>query len=166
MKNLLLITASNGENLKLVRKVAELVDADFNIEIIDLTELHLPLYTPLTEDMGIPKRAKELAEKIKNSDALLITSPEYNGSMAPSLNNMIAWVSISSKDWREAFNGKITVIGTHSGGGGVHVLTAMRQQLAFIGCNVLGRTLHTNRSKELNEDSVRHVFSQVKKLMY
>ena len=165
MKTLLLITASHGENLKLVHTIADLVKTDFKIEIIDLTETLLPLYTPLVEENGIPEGVKELTESIKNSDALFIASPEYNGSMAPTLNNMIAWVSIYSNDWREAFNGKIVVIGTHSGGGGAHVLTAMRQQLAFIGCNVLGRTLQTNRSKTLNHNSVKQVFAQVKKLI-
>ena len=85
--------------------------------------------------------------------------------MAPSLNNMIAWVSVSTQDWRETFNEKVVAIGTHSGGGGAHVLTAMRQQLSYIGCNVIGRTLLTNRSKKLNDESVRQIFSQVKRLI-
>ena len=163
MKKLLLISASSGENFKLTEKVVEILGSHFHYEIIDLTQSSLPLYTSDEEENGIPEQACILANKIKKADALFITSPEYNGSVAPTLNNMIAWVSRSSKDWRESFNGKVTVIGTHSGGGGSHALMAMRQQFSFIGCNVLGRVIHTNYSKPLNTESVEKIFSQVKK---
>ena len=165
MKKLLLISASSGENLKLVEKISEIAQEEFSCEMIDLTQLSLPLYSPRQEENGVPAEAIDLAKRIKEADALFVTSPEYNGSIAPTLNNMIAWVSRSSKDWRESFNGKTTVIGTHSGGGGSYVLMAMRQQLSYVGCNVLGRVIHTNYNKALNEESVSQILKQIQKFI-
>ena len=163
MKKLLLISASSGENLKLVEKISEIARGEFNCEIIDLTQISLPLYSPRQEEGGVPAEAINLATRIKEADALFVTSPEYNGSIAPTLNNMIAWVSRSSKNWRESFNEKATVIGTHSGGGGSYVLMAMRQQLSYVGCNVLGRVVHTNYNKTLNEESLLSILQQIQK---
>ena len=62
-------------------------------------------------------------------------------------------MSRSGEDWRDVFNGKSALIATHSGGGGAHVLMAMRHQLSYVGMNVLGRQLLTNYGKQLNDES-------------
>jgi hypothetical protein len=38
----------------------------------------------------------------------------------------------------------------------------MRQQLSYLGANVIGRQLHTNYSKELSADSLNGCLSQLK----
>jgi NAD(P)H-dependent FMN reductase len=133
------------------------------VSIVDLPNLELPLYSPLTEEK-VPAQALKLAEKLINSKALIFVAPEYNGAVPPVLNNAIAWISRTGKDWRNAFNGKPAVIATHSGGGGAHVLMAMRSQLSFIGMNVIGRQILTNFGKELNEDSMVAVLDQILKM--
>jgi chromate reductase len=163
MKKMTILVASSGKNVELGNKVKDYASENgFEVSMINLVELELPLYSTEEEQNGIPQKAKDLTKSLIDADSLVVISPEYNGSMAPSLNNAVAWVSRSSEQWREAFNGKPTVIGTHSGGGGVNVLMAMRQQLSYLGANVIGRQLHTNYSKELSADSLNGCLSQLK----
>ena len=161
MKKITILTASQGKNAELGQKIKEIAEKKFNCELIDLVELNLPLYSEAEEEKGVPKNAKDLSFSLSSSEGLIVIAPEYNGSFPPSLNNAICWISRSGKDWREAFNEKTTLIATHSGGGGQHVLMAMRQQLSFLGANVLGRQLLTNYNKELNIDSLHQCLAQM-----
>lgn len=160
---LVVLVASKGKNAELGDVVKKTADAKgFSAEIINLVDLNLPLYSSVEEEKGIPEKALELTNKLTEAKAMVVISPEYNGSMAPTINNSIAWISRSTEDWRGAFNGKPAIIATHSGGGGAHVLMAMRQQLSYLGSNVIGRQLLTNYGKELNIESLESCLDQVK----
>ena len=89
-------------------------------------------------------------------------APEYNGSMPPVLNNAIAWLSVSTGEWRDAFNGESVALGTFSGGAGQNVITAMRLQFAQ-GANVIGRCLTANGQKPATDDSIDAVLDQLVK---
>ena len=159
-----ILVSSQGKNLDLGNQFLEyLASKGETAEIIDLSNLDLPLYSPLTEG-SVPAKVIELTEKLIKSRGIIFVAPEYNGSVPPVLNNAIAWVSRTGDDWRHAFNGKPAAIATHSGGGGAHVLMAMRLQLSYIGMNVIGRQLLTNYGKELNHDSMALVIDQLLKM--
>ena len=68
-------------------------------------------------------------------------------------------------DFRRLFRDRTVALGTHSGGGGQHVIMAMRMQFSFLGCNVVGRSLVTNRNKPANPESIdailRSMFPEV-----
>ena len=50
MKNVLIITASNGQNLKLAKDFQkEYEQLDASAEILDLVDLDLPLYSPAAD---------------------------------------------------------------------------------------------------------------------
>lgn len=162
MKTITILVASSGNNKKLgndLEKIA--LEAGSKVENINLVDLDLPLYSTIKEKEGVPDLAIKLKESIKNANSLIVVAPEYNGSLPPVLNNAIAWVSRAGEDWREAFNGKTALIATHSGGGGLHVLMAMRQQLSYLGMNVLGRQIHTHYKKELSLDSAESCLKQL-----
>lgn len=164
--NILIVTASDGKNLELANKLQEL-SSDFNGEfnVVKLSDYDLPVYSTAAEQEGTPDAAKALTDKFLSADGFIFLSPEYNGSVTPSFINSIAWISRSgNEDWRAAFNNKPAAIGTHSGGGGNHVLMAMQSQLSFIGCHIVGRKLLTSYSKELNEDSAKSVLDLISKL--
>ncbi len=159
-KNILIVSASDGNNLKMANTLLEMSESlDANFEVIKLSDYKLPLYSSLEEKNGTPADAKVLAKKFMKANGFVFLAPEYNGSVPPALNNAIAWVSRSGDDWRDAFNSKPVALGTHSGGGGAHVLMAMQDQFSFIGCNIIGRKLHTHYSKELNPESANSVLS-------
>ena len=160
---ILIVSSSDGNNLKLANTLLEIsADHDANFEVIKLLDYKLPLYSTAEEENGIPEDAASLTSKFMDAKGFIFLAPEYNGSVPPSLNNAIAWISRSgSENWRDAFNAKPVVIGTHSGGGGQHVLMAMQSQFSFIGCNVIGRKLLTSYSKELNPESAKSVLEML-----
>jgi chromate reductase, NAD(P)H dehydrogenase (quinone) len=103
----------------------------------------------------------KLLSDISDVDGFVVLAPEYNGSIPPVLNNAIAWLSVSTSDWREAFNGKPVALGTFSGGPGASVITAMRLQFAYMGANVIGRCLTANGQKPATEESMDAVLDQL-----
>lgn len=63
-----------------------------NIEIDILPIEALPFFNQ-DEELNPPEIVKELRERIKNSDAVLFATPEYNGSISGMLKNAIDWFS-------------------------------------------------------------------------
>jgi len=162
MKSIAILVASSGNNIKLGNDIAlKAKEVGLEVDFINLVDLDMPLYSTVKEKEGVPVQATELKEKIAKATSLVLVAPEYNGSMPPVLNNAIAWVSRTGEDWREAFNGKKALIATHSGSGGLHALMAMRQQLSYLGANVLGRQIHTHYKKEFNPDSAEACLKQL-----
>lgn len=161
-----ILVASSNNNLKLGLKLKELADScSDEVELINLVDLRLPLYSTIEEqENGIPEVALDLATKILNLNSFIIVAPEYNGVMPPVLNNAMAWTSRSTKDWRDAFNHKIVLLATHSGGGGEKGIQAMRIMFQHLGANVLSREIITNYQKELNEESALTMIKHLVKL--
>ena len=93
---------------------------------------------------------------MSQADAWVVIAPEYNGSIPPTLNNALAWLS-TTMDWqsfRALCTGKPVGLATHSGGGGAHVIMAMRQQFSYIGADVIGRACMSGREKEANPETI------------
>lgn len=167
MSHLLFLSATNGKNLQLAELLSGFAqEAGAETEIIRLEDLDMPLFTPSEkENKGVPKAADELTQKFIDCDAIVLLAPEYNGSIPPVVTSAIAWMSVAGDNFREAFNGRFAVVGTHSGGGGFRVLEAMRSQLNHLGMIVLARTFQTSFSKEQNPDSARSIFKQLVSLI-
>lgn len=56
--------------------------------------IHLPLYDgDLEEAEGIPASVQKLADQIKATDAIVISSPEYNKGIPGVLKNALDWIS-------------------------------------------------------------------------
>jgi chromate reductase len=162
MSEVLILVASKNMNVKLAEKLADEVKSQgASCEVVNLVDLALPLYPVESEEATL--KAVALTEQVSQSGSLLVVAPEYNGSVPPVLNNAIAWISTATEDWRQAFNGKPVGLATHSGGGGTHILSAMRQQFAYIGGNVIGRDIQTHYKKELNPKSATAVVEQLLK---
>lgn len=166
MPHFLFISATNGKNLQLAEMLSELAnEVGADTEIVQLEDLNIPLFTPTNkETLGVPEIANELSQKFISSDALIFLAPEYNGSIPPVLTNAIAWMSVAGDDFRNAFNGKLAVVGTHSGGAGFKVIEAMRAQLNHLGTLVLARTFTTSFSKKQDPESAKAIFEQLMKL--
>lgn len=162
MNKLVILVCSTGKNHELGVKIEEEAKLlQFDTKLVNIANLKLPLYSYEEELKKIPSLAYELTQSLIDANSLVIIAPEYNGSMPPCLNNAIAWVSRCGDEWRKAFNGKATLIATHSGGGGEHALMAIRMQLSYIGANVLGRQIVTNSKKALNIKSLQSCLQQL-----
>jgi NAD(P)H-dependent FMN reductase len=154
--DLLVLSASNGENLKLSERFAAAGRArGMEAEVLDLTTLPLPLYNPRTHaEAGIPAAVGPLSQRMEAAPRWVICAPEYNGSLPPVLTSAIAWLSVQGDGFRSLFNGRPIAIATHSGGPGVEVMTVLRIQLAHLGAHVVGRQLTSNRQNPAKDSSI------------
>jgi chromate reductase len=163
MTKITVISASGLKNLELAKKFEEqLVALGAEVSLLNLMSLDLPLYT---SESDAKNDAKALLgpwfDTLHTSNGYVFLAPEYNGGIPPIFTNFLAWVSRSSKDWRECFNGKTGIIGTFSGGGSGNILIALRMQLSFIGMNILGRQVLTHAAKPLDDQFVQLICKQL-----
>jgi len=163
--DVLVIAASNGENLRLAERFAEQARAQhLQPALLDLTALELPLFTPRSQAAGAPAALAALEQQLRAAPRWVICAPEYNGSIPPVLTSAIAWLSVQGSDFRSLFNGRPVAIATHSGGGGHAVLAALRLQLAHLGAHVVGRQLVSNGSHPAKDDSIADLIHRLKQL--
>ena len=156
MKKILIISATNDKNLDLAKELNKIISTmKIETELVSLQDLNLPLFDFKNTVDG--KAVENLIDKISKSSGLIICSPEYNGGVPPVLSNAITWVTVKTKNWRDAFNGKYAIIATSSGGDGKRFLTAFRSQLEHLGVNVLARTISTQKDKPLKESSAKRI---------
>lgn len=160
--DLIVLTASNGENLKLAERFVQAAAAqNASAELIDLTQLDLPLFTPRVKAAGAGPDLKALHDKLAQTPRWVICAPEYNGSIPPSLTNAIAWLSVQGEDFRSLFNGRPIAISTFSGGGGMELLLSLRIQLTHLGAQVVGRQLLSNYAKPPKDESITDLLQRL-----
>jgi NAD(P)H-dependent FMN reductase len=163
--DVLVIAASNGQNLLLAERFAAAAhEQGQSAEVLDLTAIDLPLFTPRSYAKGTPAALAALQARLVAVPRWVICTPEYNGSIPPVLTSAIAWLSMQGDDFRALFNGRPVAIATHSGGGGHTVLTALRLQLAHLGAHVVGRQLVSNKNQPAKDDSIADLISRLSQL--
>ena len=68
--DVLVITASNGENLKLAQRFVEMAGTlGQSANLLDLTTIDLPLFTPRTQAQGTPDAIAPLEAQLKAAPA-------------------------------------------------------------------------------------------------
>ena len=163
MANLVFIHASDGSNALLAQEVeGYAVNMGHTVEHVSLNACDFPIYTVKREKQtGVLPGLAELVATLDRGDAWFVFAPEYNGSYPPVLNNAIAWLSRDGDDFRRLFRDRTVALGTHSGGGGQHVIMAMRMQFSFLGCVVIGRSLVTNKKKSANPETIEAMLTSM-----
>ncbi len=109
-------SSSKSINKKLVNYAASQVKAA-QIELLDINDYELPLFSEDREaDLGQPELAKAFLQKITDSDALMISFAEHNGSYTAAYKNLFDWASrINSKVFQ---NKSMVLLATSPGAGG------------------------------------------------
>lgn len=162
---MLILSATNGTNLELARAfAAEANNQGASAEVISLPELQLPLYDSLVEPDRVGPGLAKLEQALGQHRSLVICAPEYNGSIPPVVSNAIAWLSVSSEDFRALFNGRPVAVASHSGGGGQKLGLALRQQLSHLGATVLGREVLATAQKAANPEAIAALVTQLRAL--
>jgi len=156
VKKILIISATNDKNLVLAKELDNII-SKMNVQtgLLCIQDLGLPLFDfkkVVNEDT-----INDLIDKLQQSSGFIICAPEYNGGVPPVLSNAITWISVKSKHWRDAFNGKFALIGTHSGGDGNRFITAFKSQLEYMGTNVLARTIVVSNDNTLDKKSATKI---------
>ena len=67
---------------------------DADVEVLDLNDFELPVFSQdLAEELGQPQAAKDLFEKIRSSDGIVVSLAEHNGSYTAAYKNIFDWMS-------------------------------------------------------------------------
>ncbi len=128
-------------NKKLVKvAMAAAQEAGAETTYIDLKDYPMPIYDgDIEAESGIPENALKLKKLMKEHQAFLIASPEYNSSVSGALKNFIDWTSRPEQGEKSlaCFTGKVAGIMACSPGamGGLRGLVTLRSILNNI--NVL-----------------------------
>lgn len=116
--------------------------AGAEVTLIDLKDFPMPIYdADQHEAEGFPEHANRFQQLLLAHDGLLISSPEYNGSLPGGLKNAIDWASRVNGEIKlgAAFKGKVGGIMTASPGsfGGIRCLSHLRAVLSILLVHVL-----------------------------
>jgi chromate reductase, NAD(P)H dehydrogenase (quinone) len=122
-------------NRSLLRAARELLPQ--GVELVDFDLRSLPLYDGDVEAAGDPEAVVALKEAIRDADALLIATPEYNRGVPGVLKNAIDWASRPAL--ASPLAGKpVAIVGASTGRGGTaRAQEQVRAALEFSRANVL-----------------------------
>lgn len=162
-------TRDNSFNTMLAkeaRSVAASMGA--KVTLIDLKDFSMPIYEDDVEkNYGMPANAKRFRQLLMDNDAIIIATPEYNGSVPGLLKNVIDWASRSedAKYSRTAFMNKKFALMSASpgGGGGVRALIHLRAILASLGGDVLSYQLAVSCAQDAFNEQGELIKPDVKK---
>ena len=128
---------SGSYNTTLLRAAAEVAPEDVELVLYDGLKA-IPPYDE-EDDTDIPPAAvAAFREAIAGADAVLIATPEYNGSIPGALKNALDWASrpFATNVLR---NKPASVVGASTGGfGAVWAQADLRRVLKTIGARVIG----------------------------
>jgi chromate reductase len=98
--------------------------------------LNLPLYNgDLEDEVGLPKEVASLVHQIKECDALIIATPEYNKMIPGVLKNALDWIS---RHKPQPLAGKpVALISTAGRSGGEVSQITMKQALGSFNTRIL-----------------------------
>ena len=145
---------SGSFNQALIRAARELAPEHVRIDDFDLRTV--PFYDGDLEAAGDPEEVAALKRSIDGADALLIATPEYNGSVPAVLKNALDWASRRRAD--APLRGKpAAVMGASPSPGGTRRAQAhLREVLDRIGVGVIDEpSLYLARAFEHVSDDGR-----------
>lgn len=146
MTDLLVIagsTRSGAFSKQLARAVCALAAAGgHRATFVDLRDHALPLYDgDLEAAQGLPAAAVTLRAMVRDHDAVLVVTPEYNASIPAVLKNTLDWLSRphAAEPGVSVWKGKVAAIMASSPGalGGLRGLVHLRQILMNLGALVI-----------------------------
>jgi chromate reductase, NAD(P)H dehydrogenase (quinone) len=126
---------AESHNLRLLRAAAEGLPSGWELEVWDrLAEV--PPFNEDDEDAA-PEPVRALNDAIREADAVLVATPEYNASLPGVLKNALDWVS-RPYDATPLRGKPVAVIGASTGlFGAVWAQAEARKVLRTIGAHVL-----------------------------
>lgn len=138
-------------NHALLRAAAERLPA--GAELVEFERLaEIPLYDSDLEEEGVPEPVEALRAAMREADAVLVATPEYNHSIPGVLKNALDWASRPAG--QSALMGKpAAVLGASTGMfGAVWAQAETRKVLSALGGRVVEAELPVPRAAELYED--------------
>jgi len=136
-------------NTALARAAAELTPAGVDIELYAGLAA-VPNYDQDLDhaDVAPPPAVQDLRRRIEETGALLIVTPEYNGSIPGVLKNAIDWASAHHRgSWLQSKT--VAIAGATTGQfGAIWAQQDLRRVLGIAGARVIGGELPVARAQE------------------
>lgn len=136
-----LVFAASRRRASLNRKLAALAAGAIRargvtVDHASMEEFDVPMYDgDVEEGQGIPAGAAELKRRLEACDAFVIASPEYNGSMAGTIKNLVDWTSRFRPQPFYGVHG-LLLSASPSMAGGNRGLWALRVPLEHLGARI------------------------------
>jgi chromate reductase len=120
----------------LIRAAVEVAPENVTLEVFDLEGI--PPFNQDNEN-NPPQTVVEFKEKIRNTDALLIATPEYNYSIPGVLKNAIDWASRPYRD-NSLANKPVAIMSASSGMlGAARAQYHLRQSFVFLNMHPINK---------------------------
>lgn len=98
--NIVVFTATSSAqsiNKRLALHAAKVLQdelaAPVEIEVLDLNDFEMPIYSPEREAPGILHLAQEFYDKLGSADGVIISFAEHNGTYTAAFKNIFDWTS-------------------------------------------------------------------------
>lgn len=124
-------------NKQLATYASSLVEGA-EVTVIDLNDYEMPIFSEDKEkDLGQPQHAKNFYQQISESDLIIISYAEHNGTYTAAFKNLFDWTSrIEQKIYQ---NKSMIILSTSPGPGGAKtVLNTALTSAPYFGANVIG----------------------------
>lgn len=134
---------SGSLNKRLISIAAhEARSAGAQVSLIDLRDFPMAIYDGDDEALaGVPTTALELRSLFASHDAVMVATPEYNGSVPALLKNALDWCSrpTQGQDGLAPFRGKSVALMAASPGpfGGIRSVAHLRGIFSKMGAHVM-----------------------------
>ncbi|MBP9152300.1 MAG: NAD(P)H-dependent oxidoreductase [Flavobacteriales bacterium] len=99
MKKILAISGSaseNSSNVALLHVIKNSFKDSYQVEVFEGLQ-HFPLFSPQMQEAGVPDLVMRLRTKVAESDAIIISTPEYLHNIPAALKNALEWMTISGE---------------------------------------------------------------------
>lgn len=137
-----------SHNSALLRAAGERLPAGAELVLFERLD-EIPPYNEDVEARSVPEAVHDLREAIRDADAILVATPEYNHSIPGQLKNALDWASRPAGE--SALSGKpAAAIGASTGMfGAVWAQAELRKVLGAMGGRVLEAELPVAHATEL-----------------
>jgi chromate reductase len=142
---------SASYNRGLLRAAQELAPDGVEVELFDIRDL--PYYDGDVEAAGVPEPVQRLRNAIRDADAVLFATPEYNRGTSGVLKNAIDWASRPPR--QSVLDGKpAALVGATTGiSGTANAQRQVREALLFPGAQTLPEEVLVARAGEKFDES-------------
>ena len=138
---------AGSHNTQLLRAATEAAPEGVEVQVWEGIG-DLPLYDQDLELQELPASVRRLREEWAAADAILVSTPEYNGSIPGVLKNAVDWASRPAGEGALR-NKTVAVVGASTGQfGAMWAQADLRKVLGVAGARVVGDELPVTRAHE------------------
>jgi chromate reductase len=146
---------ADSYNMALARAAVELAPPGVDVELYEGLA-QIPLYDADWDGEESPAAVRDLRERVAAADALLVVTPEYNGSVSGVLKNAIDWVSRPAGPDSVLWGKTVAIAGATTGQyGAIWAQQDLRRILGIAGARVIDGEVPVARAQNVFDGSGR-----------